>query len=45
MRIANCRKGTSLKNSQCEFSPSWYSSATEEHLGIHVGINISGINV
>jgi hypothetical protein len=24
--IANCRKGTSPKNSQYEFSPSWYSS-------------------
>jgi hypothetical protein len=26
--ITNCKKGTSPKNSQYEFSPSWYSSAT-----------------
>jgi hypothetical protein len=30
--IANCRKRTSPENSQCEFSLSWYSSATEESL-------------
>jgi hypothetical protein len=29
--IANCRKGTSPKKSQYEFSPSWYSSVTEEN--------------
>jgi hypothetical protein len=27
--IANCRKGTSPKNLQYEFSPSWYSSVTD----------------
>jgi hypothetical protein len=27
--ITNCRKGTSPKNSQYEFSPSWYSSVIE----------------
>jgi hypothetical protein len=31
MWIAYCRKGTSPKNSQYEFSPSWYSSVTEEY--------------
>jgi hypothetical protein len=30
-RIANCRKGTSQKNSQYHFSPFWYSSVTEEY--------------
>jgi hypothetical protein len=29
--IANCRKGTSPKNSQYEFSPSCYSSVTLEY--------------
>jgi hypothetical protein len=31
MSSANCRKGTSPKNPQYEFSPSWYSSVTEEY--------------
>jgi hypothetical protein len=29
--IANCRKGTSPKNSQYGFLPSWYSSVSEEY--------------
>jgi hypothetical protein len=29
--IAKCRKGTIPKNSQHKFSPSWYSSVTEEY--------------
>jgi hypothetical protein len=31
--MANFRKGKRPKNSQYEFSPSWYSSVTEEYQG------------